>query len=135
MKTSLRIVTSIAWLTFFLVMVHFEGALTMFFTTEISVPFESRTEGMKAYPEWKTMIRKGNDRMFRELSEQGIPIYIDYWDRMQNDPTSVFYKNIKDGVQLMKDGQVIIHINEKSLRQYFKKNPTETRPKLSLIHI
>ena len=129
METSLRIVTSIGWLTFFLVMVHFEGALTMFFTTEISVPFESRTEGMKAYPEWKTMIRKGNDRMFRELSEQGIPIYIDYWDRMQNDPTTVFYKNIKDGVQLMKDGQVIIHINEKSLRQYFKKNPTETRPK------
>ena len=126
---STGIVTSIAWLTFFLVIAHFEGALTMFFTTEISVPFETRFEGMKAYPEWKMMIRKGNDRMFRELAEQGIPEYIDYWDRMQNDPTSVFYKSIKDGVQLMKDGQVIIHINEKSLRQYFKKNLSEIRPK------
>ena len=129
MKTSLRIVTFIAWLTFFLVMVHFEGALTMFFTTEISVPFETRTEGMEAYPDWKTMIRKGNDRMFRELAEQGIPVYIEYWDRMQNDPSTVFYKNIKEGVELMKNDQVIIHINEKSLRQYFKRNPTEARPR------
>ena len=129
LTVSVRIVTSIAWLTFFLVIAHFEGALTMFFTTEISVPFETRTEGMKAFPEWKVMIRKGNDRMFRELAEQGIPVYIDYWDRMQNDPTSIFYKSIKEGVQLMKDGQVIIHINEKSLRQYFKKNPSEIRPK------
>ena len=29
----------------------------------------------------------------------------------------------------MKNGQVIIHINEKSLRQYFKENPSEIRPK------
>jgi hypothetical protein len=126
---SIRIVVSVAWLTFFLVSVHYDGALTMFFTTEITVPFETRRDGMDAYPEWKTMIRKGNQRLFRELSEQGDPVYVEYYDRLENEPDEVYYNSIQQGIDLMTNDQVIIHIGSKALRQYYKKNPAGERPK------
>ena len=127
--TSIRIVKSIAWLTFFLVTVHYDGALTMFFTTEITVPFETRLQAMLAYPEWKTMIRRGNDRNFREQAEEGIPVYVEFWDRLQETPEEVYYGSIKDGIELIRKEQVIIHISGKALRQYFKSNPYGVRPK------
>ena len=127
--TSIRMVKSTAWLTLFLVMVHYEGALTMFFTTEITVPFETRTQGMLAYPEWKTMIRRGNDRNFRELAEEGIPVYVEFWNRLEETPEEVYYSSIKDGVDLIRNEQVIIHISGKALRQYFKSSPKGVRPK------
>ena len=127
--TSIRIVKSIAWLTLFLVMVHYEGALTMFFTTEITVPFETRMQALLAYPEWKTMIRRGNDRNFKELAEEGIPVYIEFWNRLEQTPEEVYYSGIKDGVELIRSEQVIIHISGKALRQYFKSNPYGVRPK------
>jgi hypothetical protein len=126
---SIRIVKSIAWLTFFLLLVHYEGALTMFFTTEITVPFESRDQAMKAYPEWKTMIRRGNDRNFKEQAEEGVPIYIEFWKRLQETPDEVYYGSISDGVELIRNDQVIIHISGKALRQYFKSNPSGLKPK------
>ena len=127
--TSIRIVKSIAWLTLFLVMVHYEGALTMFFTTEITVPFETRMQALLAYPEWRTMIRKGNDRNFKELAEEGIPVYIDFWNRLQETPEETYYGSIKNGIDLIRNEQVIIHISGKALRQYFKSNPYGVRPK------
>ena len=127
--TSLRIVKSIAWLTLFLVIVHYEGALTMFFTTDVTVPFETRMQALLAYPEWKTMIREGNDRNFNELAEEGIPVYIDFWNRLEETPEEVYYGGIKNGVDLIRNEQVIIHISGKALRQYFKSNPFEVRLK------
>ena len=48
---------------------------------------------------------------------------------MQNKPEEVFYKSISDGIELIRNDQVIIHISRKALRQHFKKNPTGPRPK------
>ena len=101
----------------------------MFFTTEITVPFETRRDALMAFPEWKTMVRKGNQRNFKELAEEGIPIYVEFWKRLETVPEEVIYGGIKEGMELIANDQIIIHISGKALNQYFKNNPTGQTPK------
>ena len=100
----------------------------MFFTTEIAMPFETRLDAMNAHPEWKTKIREGNDMFFREYAEEGIRVYVEFWDRLQNTPEEVYFGSIKEGMEIIADDQIVIHIAEKALTQYFKANPTVQRP-------
>ena len=39
---------------------YYEGALTMFFSTEVTATFESITEIIRSYPKWKLNIRESN---------------------------------------------------------------------------
>ncbi len=40
-KNCLRIMASVGWLTYVVVEVYYEGAMTMFFTTKNNLPFET----------------------------------------------------------------------------------------------
>ena len=42
-----------AWLFFVLLNAYYGGALTMFFTSEIPIPFNTIEQVMDAYPTWK----------------------------------------------------------------------------------
>ena len=44
-----RIVVSIGWLFVLLISVYYDGALTMFFSTEVSINFDSIRDVMRAY--------------------------------------------------------------------------------------
>ena len=46
-----------AWLLFVVVNAVYSGALTMFFTSDMSLPFESFTEGMGKFPDWKPVLQ------------------------------------------------------------------------------
>jgi hypothetical protein len=43
-NTSFRMIKSIAWITYFLLVAYYGGALKMFFTTKITIPFESQKQ-------------------------------------------------------------------------------------------
>ena len=59
------IASTTSWIFFVLLNAYYSGALTMFFTTEIRVPFNSIEEVMKAYPDWKLKFMSGNDVFFQ----------------------------------------------------------------------
>ena len=59
LNKSYRVVVFIAWTSFLLTEVYYEGALTMFFSTEIGIPFDSIKDVMRSYPDWKLMMRSG----------------------------------------------------------------------------
>ena len=74
--TSLRLVRSVAYLSYFLVIIYYGGALKMFFTAVVPNPFNSRSDVMRAYPEWKLKFRTGNFRLFMNKAEVGHdPVY------------------------------------------------------------
>ena len=55
------IASTTGWIFFVLLNAYYSGALTMFFTTELRIPFNSVEEVMKAYPDWKLQIQAGSE--------------------------------------------------------------------------
>ena len=129
-NNSFRLVKSIIWLTYLLITIYYGGALKMFFTTEITIPFQSQKEVMLAYPEWKMRFRKGNEVLFYKKSEvMDDAIYDDYWERATNSPEEVKYNSIEEGINYLFEDQVVIHVSNGLLKQYYKNNPKTVQPK------
>ena len=59
-----KISSTSVWFFFLLVNAYYSGALTMFFTSEPSLPFETIEGVMRAYPDYKLMMMAGNQVMF-----------------------------------------------------------------------
>ena len=59
-NTSGYMIASIsAWYFFVLLNAFYGGALTMFFTSEMTIPFESIQDVMRAYPDWNLLMLDG----------------------------------------------------------------------------
>ena len=65
---------------------YYSGALTMFFASAPIVPFTTEKEGMRQYPKWKMVYPDGSDILIQPLAEAGVPEYVEYWNRLLNDP-------------------------------------------------
>lgn len=57
--TSYKLATLSVWYFFVLLNAYYGGALTMFFTSEATIPFETVKDVMRAYPNWKLMYING----------------------------------------------------------------------------
>ena len=79
LKKSYRVVIFIAWIFFLLTEVYYEGALTMFFTTEIGIPFNSIKDVMRSYPDWRLMMRSGFEAYYIDHVDSGDIDYIIYY--------------------------------------------------------
>lgn len=69
------IASTTGWIFFVLLNAYYSGALTMFFTTELRIPFNSVEEVMEAYPDWKLKFMSGNDVFFQYKAIQ-VSIYM-----------------------------------------------------------
>ena len=101
----------------------------MFFSTEVTTGFDSIREVMRAYPKWKLNMRSGNELLFLKKAEEGDEDYVNFWNRVQNNPEETVFNSIEEAVQKIERDQVVVHLADKALRQYFKANPTKTKPK------
>ena len=54
-----------SWTFFVLLNAYYGGALTMFFTSEVSIPFTNIYDVMKSYPTWKLKMRAGEEVRFQ----------------------------------------------------------------------
>ena len=120
---SFKVVSSIGWLFFMLIEIYYSGALTMFFSTEVSLPFETATDVMRAYDAWKLMMQYGNDVYFIGKVDDGDPDYVAFWDRKNNLPDETVYNSVSEGVDTMLNNLVVIHIQEGTIRGFVKENP------------
>ena len=50
---------------FILINTFYGGAMTMFFTSEITLPFETIRDVMRTYPTWNLMVNTGNEAIYR----------------------------------------------------------------------
>ena len=112
-----------SWMFFVLINAYYGGALTMFFTSELTLPFNSIEDVMKVYPDWKLQMMTGNDVHFQYKALAGDPLYSAFWDRVQNEPEDTVFSNLKEGLDKLKTGRYVIHTMTGMLKGFFKSNP------------
>ena len=64
-----RISSTSVWIFFLIVNAYYGGAMTMFFTTETSIPFETVEDVLRAYPDYNLMMQAGSEIVFYEKSK------------------------------------------------------------------
>ena len=69
---SRRIMMFSVWAFFVLCHAHYGGALKMFFTSDISLPFETIRDVLKRIPDWTITCVDGNEAVFKLKAEQVI---------------------------------------------------------------
>ena len=52
------------WSFFVLINAYYGGALTMFFASEIALPFETLRDVLKAMPSWTLLVHDGNQVIY-----------------------------------------------------------------------
>ena len=64
----LIIVTITFWVLYMITQSYYAGAMTMFFSSEVTIPFETLPDVLEAYPSWKLNIKKGLQMQFQGSS-------------------------------------------------------------------
>jgi hypothetical protein len=105
------ITSTVAWYFFVLFNSYYGGALTMFFTTEVSIPFNSIEDVMNEYPDWKLKMMIGNDVHFQYKAAQGDPLYAEFWDRVTNMPEETIFQTLEEGLNILMKETAVIHTN------------------------
>ena len=129
-----RFVVFLTWSFFVATEIYYEGALTMFFTTEIDIPFESIKDVMRAYPDWKLMMRYGNDVFYQHYVESGDSDYIEFWDRVLKNPKETVYYGIEQVVQDHEDVPIVVHDHQSQLDVHNKYGKPELINKLKVFY-
>ena len=78
---------------------------------------------MPPYPDWNLKFKDGADVHFKVKADAGDPLYSEFWERVTSNRKENTYKNLEEGLSLIKDERTVIHIDEGTLKQYFKNNP------------
>lgn len=121
----IRAVRCCGWYCMLLVGIFYDGALTMYFTTEATVPFETTREVIQAYPDWKLQILQGDEVYFLHQAEDGDPDYTAFWDRVNNLPEETVFPNRTEGIRRAKEEFGVISIGESQLIGHLGRNPNE----------
>ena len=112
-----------SWLFFVIINAYYGGALTMFFTSELTLPFNSIEDVMRSYPDWNLKYRVGNDIFWKVKAKAGDPLYSEFWERVASNQEEYTFQNLEDGLNLIKNERSVIHIGEGDLKSFFKNNP------------
>ena len=65
-----KISVSCLWFFFVLINAYYGGALTMFFVSEISLPFQTIEDVLRLFPSWNLVFLDGNDNFFKLPASQ-----------------------------------------------------------------
>ena len=118
LKKTTRIIVFVSWSCYVLIEIYFEGALTMFFTTKIGIPFNSIKEVMRAHPDWRLLMRPGYEAYYTQYVESGDVDYINFWDRVQQYPEDNTFSSVGEAINKYSEEPVVIHDIEGALLTY-----------------
>ena len=111
-----KIASISTWLFFLMINAYYGGALTMFFTSELKIPFESIEDVMRSYPDWNLKFMEGNDVHFFHKAKSGDALYSAFWNRVTDARQEFNYKNAREGLDILKKERTVIHITEGVLK-------------------
>ena len=129
-KYSVRIVILMSWLFFTLINSYYCGVLTMFFATTNDVRFETISDVMKAYPDWKLRFNVGYRGLIHDMAKRGDPDYALLWQRYQENSTESTFDSIQDGLELMESGQNVLLMEQNMLLGHLKSHSTKQEIKV-----
>ena len=111
------------WTFFVAINAYYGGALTMFFTSTVTIPLETRRDVMRAHPDWNLIFKDGTEINFLTFILQGDPDFIEYWKRDQADPTETRVGSIKEGLDRIAKEQEVFFIDDGQLKGWLRANP------------
>ena len=117
-----KLLKAVGWLTFVLIQVYYSGTLTMFFTADYTIPYDTIYDVFRDYPNVKLMHQKGAEFFFLYAVAAGDPDYKEYWDRVQTDPDHYKFKTEDEAMEEVLKGNIVF-IDEYKVISYFKQHP------------
>ena len=99
---------------------YYGGALTMFFTSEISIPFTNKEDVMEEYPTWKLKTRAGEEVFFQARAFAGDPLYVEFLERINNEPEEAVFDTIADGLNMLRSEQSVLYLADAALKGHFQ---------------
>ena len=106
----------------------------MFFTTT-SVPFESMSDVVQAYPNWRLLLQDGYQGWILEMATSGDPDFTSLWQQYQKHPSETLYDSIEDGLELIETGHNVILMEQNRLLGHLKSHPTKQNIFMSSLKI
>ena len=82
---------------FILINAYYGGALTMFFSSKLTLPFISIEDVMRSYPDWSLKFIHGNDLHFIVKAKSGDYLYSEYWERVTKFREQHEFQNLEEG--------------------------------------
>ena len=124
---SVKILSFVWWLCFTLFNAYYCGVLTMFFATTTPMPFDTISDAIQAYPNWKFMFLNGAEMWIHDGAKQGNTDFITLWKRYQENPSETMYDSIEHGLKLIEQGQNVIYCDINMILGHLKSNPTKQK--------
>ena len=115
-----KLVVFMTWLFFIITEIYYEGGLTMFFATKISIPFHSIKDVMQSYPDYKLMMRKGFEAYYIDYVDDGDQDFATFWKRVQQNPNESVFLSIEQVLQDHEHNPVVIHDLQGAIDAYGK---------------
>ena len=118
-----RIVIFFMWFCYTMVEIYYEGALTMFFSTQSRNPFENIKDVIRAYPDWKLLMQSGTDIYFLPYLDGNYSDgdYVSFWQRVKDFPEDSVYSGFEKTVKERMHDSVVLHVSQSAVN-VFKKN-------------
>ena len=118
-----RLTKIIGWLFFMLIAANYDGALTMFFSTPISIPFEDRADVIRAYPAWKLKMKSGSEIHFHLKAWEGDLDFKAFYDRILSQPEETVFYSTKEGMEILQNQKrVAVYLTQIKMNHYLKVN-------------
>ena len=96
---------------------YYGGAMTMFFTTEMTLPFNSIYDVFKD-DNWKVIFRAGSENHFFKKVKVD-KAYAKYWERVQSNKEDYTYGDMYEGIELASQKQVVVFAHEDAVGGFF----------------
>ena len=123
-ETNAKTITTLtAWGFFVLINAYYGGAMTMFFSSELRIPFNGIEDVIQAYPDWKLKMQIGNDVYFQYKALQGDPLYVAFWQRVIEEPHDTVFNTIQEGMDLLREERAVVHTSLGMLKGFIKARP------------
>ena len=119
-----RVMALSIWMLFVVVNAYYGGAMTMFFTSTISLDLETKRDVLQAYPQWHLIFLNGSEsRTIYEYSTQGDADHVEYQARDEADPTKTRFQTYEEGLKRIEINNEIMYMKESDLMGWLRSNP------------
>ena len=120
----IQILTFAWWLFFILVSAYYCGVMTMFFTLPAPILFETLTDVVESYPDWKLMLLDGSEGGVYERARRGDPDYKAIWQQYEDNSTETLFDSMKSGLEHIEKGNNVMFVDKNQLFGYMKSHST-----------
>ena len=120
----IQILTFAWWLFFTLVSAYYCGVMTMFFTLPAPILFETLTDVVESYPDWKLMLLDGTEGGVYERAATGDPDYQAIWQQCEDNSTETMFDSMKSGLEHIEKGNNVMFVDKNQLFGYVKSHST-----------